>query len=83
MQNEQASRTALLIAASLVLLRCDPKHSGLVSKTSADLCAHLLEAYSSQTRLFLKIVRQGWHRHPRALSAYEWNYTSRGRWRWL
>ena len=62
MQNDQASRTALLIAASLVLLRCDPKHSGLVSKTSADLCAHVLEAYSSQTRLFLKIVRQGWFR---------------------
>jgi methyltransferase (TIGR00027 family) len=58
-QNDQASRTALLIAASLVLLRCDPKHSGLVSKTSSDLCAHVLKAYSSQTRLFLKIVRQG------------------------
>jgi methyltransferase (TIGR00027 family) len=61
-QNDQASRTALLIAASLVLLHRDPKHSGLVSKTSADLCAHVLETYSSQTRLFLKIVRQGWFR---------------------
>jgi methyltransferase (TIGR00027 family) len=61
-QNEQASRTALLIAASLVLLHRDPKYSGLVSKTSADLCAHILETYSSQTRLFLKIVRQGWFR---------------------
>jgi len=61
-QNDQASRTALLIAASLVLLRCDPKQSGLVSKTAADLCAHVLETYSSQTRLFLKIVRQDWFR---------------------
>jgi methyltransferase (TIGR00027 family) len=61
-QNNQASRTALLIAASLVLLRRDPKHSGLVSKTSADLCAHVLETYSSQTRLLLKIVRQSWFR---------------------
>jgi len=59
-QNDQASRTALLIAASLVLLHRDPKHSGLVSKTSADLCAQMLETYSPQTRLFLKIIRQGW-----------------------
>ncbi len=62
MQNDQASRTALLITASLVLLHRDPKHSGLVSKTSADLCARVLETHSSQTRLFLKIVRQGWFR---------------------
>ena len=62
MQNEKASRTALVIAASLVLLHRDPKHSGLVSKTSADLCAQMLEMHSSQTRLFLKIVRQDWFR---------------------
>jgi methyltransferase (TIGR00027 family) len=61
-QNEQASRTALLIAASVVLLHRDPKYSGLVSKTSADLCAHVLQMYSSQTRLFSKIVQQGWFR---------------------
>jgi hypothetical protein len=36
-QHEQASRTALLIAASLVLLHHDAKYSRLVSKTSADL----------------------------------------------
>lgn len=59
MQNEEASGTALLIAASLVLLYHDPKYSGLVSKTSADLCAHMLETYSLQTRLLLKIVRHG------------------------
>jgi methyltransferase (TIGR00027 family) len=59
-QNDQASRTALLIAASLVLLHRDPKHSGLVSKTSADLCARMLETYSPRTRLFLKIIQQGW-----------------------
>jgi len=61
-QNEKASRTALLIAASLVLLHCDPEHSGLVSKTSADICAQMLEMHSSQTRLLLKILRQGWFR---------------------
>ena len=62
MQDDQASRTALLIAASLVLLHRDAKHSRLVSKTSADLCAYVLEKHSSQTRLFSKIVRQDWFR---------------------
>jgi methyltransferase (TIGR00027 family) len=61
-QHEQASRTALLIAASLVLSHHDAKYSRLVSKTSADLCAYVLEKHSSQTRLFLKIVRQSWFR---------------------
>jgi methyltransferase (TIGR00027 family) len=61
-QHEQASRTALLIAASLVLLRHDEKYSRLVSKTSADLCARVLEKHSSQTRLFSEIVRQSWFR---------------------
>ncbi len=62
MQDDQASGTALLISASLVLLHRDPKYSGLISSTSADLCARILEANSTQTRLFLKIVRQGWFR---------------------
>ena len=62
MQHEHASRTALLIAASLVLLHHDPKRSRLVSKVAIDLCAHVLEDHSSQTRLFLKIVRQSWFR---------------------
>jgi len=61
-QHEHASRTALLIAASLVLLHHDPKRSRFVSKTAADLCARVLEDHSSQTRLFLKIVRQTWFR---------------------
>ena len=62
MQHEQASRTALLIAASLVLLHHEAKYSRLVSRTSADLCAHVLEKHSAQTRLFLKIVRRSWFR---------------------
>jgi len=61
-QHEQASRTALLIAASLVLLHHDAKYSRLVSKTSADLCGFVLEKHSSRTRLFSKIVRQSWFR---------------------
>ena len=62
MQHEHASRTALLIAAGLVLLHHDPKRSRLVSKTSADLCARVLENHSAQTRWFSKIVRQPWFR---------------------
>lgn len=62
MQKDQASRTALLIAASLVLLHRNPKYSGLISSTSADLSARVLEKHSSQTRLFSKIVRQSWFR---------------------
>jgi methyltransferase (TIGR00027 family) len=61
-QNDQASRTALLIAASLVLLHRDPKYSGLVSRTAANLCAQILAGHSAQTRLFLKILRQDWFR---------------------
>jgi methyltransferase (TIGR00027 family) len=61
-QHEQASRTALLIAASLVLLHHDPKYSRLVSKTSADLCARVLENHSAQTCWFLKIIQQTWFR---------------------
>ena len=62
MQQEQASRTALLIAGSLVLLHQNPKYSSLVSKTSADLCGSVLENHSAHTRLFSKIVRQSWFR---------------------
>jgi len=61
-QHEHASRTALLIAASLVLLHDDAKYSRLVSKTAADLCAQVLQEHSWQTRLFLKIVQQTWFR---------------------
>ena len=62
MQNEQASSTALLIAGSLVLLHHDRKHSGVVSKRSADFCAQVLETCSSRPRFFSKVVRQGWFR---------------------
>ena len=62
MQNDQGSRTALLIAASLVLLDRSPQYTGLVPGTSAELCAQILERHSAQSRLFLKIVRQDWFR---------------------
>jgi methyltransferase (TIGR00027 family) len=46
----------------MVLLHHDAKCSCLVSKTSADLCARVLDKHSSQTRLFSKIVQQAWFR---------------------
>jgi methyltransferase (TIGR00027 family) len=61
-QNEEASSTALLIAASVVLLHHHPKYSDLVSRTSADICARVLENHSTRTRLFASVVRQGWFR---------------------
>jgi methyltransferase (TIGR00027 family) len=61
-QNDQASRTALLIAAGLVLLHRSPQYSALVSGTAADLCAQILHTHSAQTRFFLKIVQQEWFR---------------------
>ena len=62
MQNDQASRTALLIAASLIILHHDPKHWRLVSKTSAEFCGRVLETYSAKTRVLSKISRQTWFR---------------------
>jgi methyltransferase (TIGR00027 family) len=61
-QNDQASRTALLIAASLITLHHHPKHPGLISKTAAEFCGRVLETYSAETRLLSKIARQGWFR---------------------
>ena len=56
MQHEQASRTALLIAASLVLLHHDAKYSRLVSKTSADLCAYVLTGIEASARSFRGLI---------------------------
>ena len=62
MRDAQASRTALLIAATLVLLHHDPKHASAVPESSADLCRRMLETYSARSRLFLKLARWRWIR---------------------
>jgi methyltransferase (TIGR00027 family) len=59
-KDAQASRTALLIAASLVLLHHDPKYSTAVSELTAQFCARVLATYSWRTRLFSKAVRKRW-----------------------
>lgn len=62
MRDEQPSRTALLIALGLVLLRRDPKHSPVVSDAAADLCGGILERCSAQTRFLAAIAGQPWFR---------------------
>ncbi len=62
MRKEQPSRTALLIAASLVLLRQDPKYSNLISAVSENFCLRALELHSWTARLFSKLARQRWFR---------------------
>lgn len=56
MKDEQASGTALLIAASLVLMSGDPHYLDAVPAASADLCAQFLRTAGLQS--FLKIAHR-------------------------
>jgi methyltransferase (TIGR00027 family) len=58
----EASRTALLIAASLVLLHEDSHYRPAVPESTAEFCAGVLQTYSPRSRLFLKLARQAWFR---------------------
>jgi methyltransferase (TIGR00027 family) len=60
MKNEQASSTALLIAASLVLMHNNPEYAGLVSARAAALCANFLKSSSQTPRALLNLVRRRW-----------------------
>ena|SRR6266487_378112 len=60
MKDEQASATALLIAAGLVLMDKNPAYAGAVSTASADLSARILQSYSPASRRLLKLVRCSW-----------------------
>jgi methyltransferase (TIGR00027 family) len=61
-KNEQASGTALLIAASLALMHADPVYSDAVSASSAGLATRVLEHYSSRSRFFINVLRGSWFR---------------------
>jgi methyltransferase (TIGR00027 family) len=61
-KNEQASGTALLIAASLALMHADPVYSDAVSASSAALATRVLEHYSSRSRFFINVLRGSWFR---------------------
>ena len=60
MKEEQASSTALLIAASLVLMHNNPEYVGLVSAKTAELCTNFLNTCSQAPRSLLNLVRRRW-----------------------
>jgi methyltransferase (TIGR00027 family) len=59
-KDRQASATALLIAASLVLMDKNPAYAGAVSTVSAELSARVLASYSPASRCFLKLLGRSW-----------------------
>jgi methyltransferase (TIGR00027 family) len=61
-KDEQASSTALLIAASMVLMHDHPLYPDAVPDTAAELSARILESYSRTSRFFLDILRRSWFR---------------------
>jgi methyltransferase (TIGR00027 family) len=62
-QEERASGTASLIAASLVFMHEHAEFKGLVSAESARLCRRFLGSYSQKSDWFWKIARQRWFFH--------------------
>ena len=61
-KREQSSGTALLIAASLLLLKNDPTYSGLVSKDSANFLARLLGLHSTAAHWMAENSGRPWFR---------------------
>jgi methyltransferase (TIGR00027 family) len=59
-KDRQASATALLIAASLVLVEKNPAYAGTVSSASAELAAGVLKNYSRASRCLLRLLRFPW-----------------------
>ncbi|MDQ3117492.1 MAG: hypothetical protein M3Q86_12940, partial [Verrucomicrobiota bacterium] len=58
MREDQASSTALLIAAAMVLLQEDTRTSHLVSGATAELGRRILETYSARTRWLRQIIHR-------------------------
>lgn len=56
-KDERASSTALLIAASMVVIDEHPEYAGARSGISGNLCAQFLQTHSVGTRLFLRLAR--------------------------
>jgi methyltransferase (TIGR00027 family) len=59
-KDRQASATALLIAASLVLAEKNPAYAGTVSTASAELAAGVLKNYSRASRYLLRLLPLPW-----------------------
>jgi methyltransferase (TIGR00027 family) len=59
-RKDQASSTALLIAAAMVLLQRDTKTFALVSTATTELGERILEIHSTATRWFRRVIHQSW-----------------------
>ena len=62
MKDEQASSTALLIAASLVFMHEHELYPDAVSDLAADLSTRVLQEHSRKSRFFLRLLRRRWFR---------------------
>lgn len=60
LKEERASSTALLIAASMVLIDEHPEYAGARSGISAEFSAGFLQTHSAATRLFLRLATRSW-----------------------
>jgi methyltransferase (TIGR00027 family) len=58
MNNQRASSTASLIAASMVVIDEHPEYAGARSGISGTFCARVLQAHSAGTRLFLRLAHR-------------------------
>lgn len=62
-KEEQASGTAKIIAAALVMLHADPRTSGLVPQSAAELGERALEASGANGRRLCRALNQIWFRY--------------------
>jgi methyltransferase (TIGR00027 family) len=60
LKDERASSTALLLAASMVIIDEHPEYANARSGIPDDLCAQFLQTHSAGTRLFLRLARRRW-----------------------
>ena len=60
LKEERASSTALLIAASMVVIDEHPEYAGAKSGISAKFCRHVLQTHSAGTRLLLRLAHRRW-----------------------
>jgi methyltransferase (TIGR00027 family) len=60
LKDERASSTALLIAASMVVIDGHQDYAGARPGTSGDFCSQVLQAHSVLTRLFLRLAHRRW-----------------------
>jgi methyltransferase (TIGR00027 family) len=60
LKNERASSTALLIAASMVVIDEHQEYADARSGISVKFCAQVLQTHSAGTRLFLRLAHRRW-----------------------